>query len=301
MLFRIEVVLVADDLSEDAATVVRSAGALADLAEAELHVVHAIDPPEHGAGPGPAELQHVRETVESHLADTLPDDAEVRTSHVAAGPAHEVILKRAQELGADLIVIGPHRGRREVLAPLGTTADHLVRAAEVPCLILRRPLSLPLRRILVPTDLSESAKRALDLAFIWGAALRMPKSSGEETYLDVMHVLTGPGDATAEGGGARAEGALRLQVDGAAESLGSLSMLKVQAAVVQGSDVADAIHRAASEKGVDLLVIGTHGESERTRELVGSVSSAVAQRSETPVLLVPPPTGKTERAAGSAA
>ena len=294
MIFRIEVVLVADDLSEDAATVVRSAGALASLAEAELHVVHAVDAADHGEGPGPAELHDVRDAVESHLGDVLPDGAEVRTSHVEAGRAHEVILKRAREVGADLIVIGPHRGRRQVLAPLGTTADHLVRTAEVPCLILRRPLSLPLRRILVPTDLSESANRALDLAFIWGAALRMPKSSGETTYLDLVHVMAEAGEAADDGAHAGAESALRSQVEAAAGSLGAFSMLKVETAVLPATDVAETIQRVADEKNVDLLVIGTHGESERTRELVGSVSSAVAQRSERPVLLVPPPVEETE-------
>jgi nucleotide-binding universal stress UspA family protein len=64
--------------------------------------------------------------------------------------------------------------------------------------------------------------------------------------------------------------------------------LDIRQTLVYGSYPANEILRFSSENEVDLVVIGTHGEHPVTRAAIGSVSSAVARRSQKPVLLVPP-------------
>jgi nucleotide-binding universal stress UspA family protein len=286
MPFRIRSILLASDLSAGEREVLRSASALAALTGAELHVVHAVEPGGGDAPDGPGEGERLREStraLEEQLRRAAPDAAAAASTHAARGAADEVILRRAAEVHADLIVIGPHRTRSEGEDALGTTADRLVRTSEVPCLIVREPVSLPLRQVLVPSDLSDAAVGALKLAFVWGAALRMPTASGGETALHVLHVLA-PDDAGQDDAGR----ALHDHVQGAGERTGRASMVRVHEHVDESEAAADAILRFARAQGVDLLVMGTHGQTASRRERVGSVSSLVARRARCPVLLVPP-------------
>lgn len=287
MPFHIKAVLTATDLSQSADVVVRAAGALAALAEAELHAVHAVES-DGRSEESPDRTNDARAAFQSHLRGALPGSVDVTSSHVAKGKAYEVILRRAAEVEADLLVIGRHRGPHTTGDPLGTTADQLVRAVDVPCLIVHEPLSLPLRRILVPSDLSEAAQGAVDVAFIWGTALRMPTTSGQETRLDVVHIASPDSRTRPDAQDVDPVQGLRAQIADAEARTGYSGFLTVGTAVIDEETVEDAILRYAGENEVDLLVLGTHGQSAHTRALVGSVSSAVARRAERPLLLVPP-------------
>lgn len=300
MPFRIMSILVASDLSETARPIVRTAAALAALTEAELHVVHAAEPQGIGLEGRAQEQERLRTAdaaLQEQLRTTLPPTAVVTSHHAAAGRAHEIVLARAAEVQADLIVIGPHRERPVGDMVLGTTADRLVRTSEVPCLIAHAALSLPLRRVLVPSDLSDAAQGALDVALVWGTALRQPTASGKETRLYVLHVLPPVPDATpTEYERTRAERELQARVGTAHDRMGGVSPLQVTETVIYGGEPADEILGFAREERVDLLVMGTHGHSGLARALIGSVSSAVARRAGCPVLLVPPVFWKARQA-----
>jgi len=278
MPFRIKSILVASDLSEGSRELLRTAGTFASLTRADLHVVHAVEKTTAGEGADEAAGQRL----EKHVRAAVPATVGVTTSHTTAGRAHEAILGRALVVQADLIVIGPHRSRAQSPAVLGTTADRLVRTSDVPLLIVRGPMSLPLRGILVPSDLSDAAEGALDLALIWAAALRLPSGTGDRTWVEVLHVLPSPALQT------DVRRALQQQVAAAGERTGCASLLDVSAEVVEGDSAAAEILDRVRARGSDLLVLGTHGESALARALIGSVSSAVARRAECPVLLVPP-------------
>lgn len=110
-------ILVAVDFSDATALVLEAAGRLARAAGAELELVHAVapDPDFVGYVPGP---QHVRDDVAHGIARERHDlqalAAGLRTAglaagcHVRPGSAAGVILERAAQLDADLIVIGSH-------------------------------------------------------------------------------------------------------------------------------------------------------------------------------------------------
>jgi nucleotide-binding universal stress UspA family protein len=63
---------------------------------------------------------------------------------------------------------------------------------------------------------------------------------------------------------------------------------KVTAVVRTGQQVAVEIIDFAKERGVDLIVMSTHGRSGITRWVVGSVAHKVLTRAETPILLLRP-------------
>jgi len=287
---RIRSVLVADDRSDATNNLVRAAAAIAALAEADLHVVQAVDAhsfdpdAEAGAQEVDPPLEEARETLRQQLRYSLPATVLVESCHVASGSPHAAILERAREVAADLIVIGPHRPRQAGDRVLGTTADRVIRTSDAPCLIVRAPLSLPLRRLLVATDLSEGAQRALEVACAWGAALRTPTARGGGTELVVAHVLT----RDSAGRRARAEQELDARTAAAAEATGVGSLLAIRTEVTENGSAAEALLTMSRNLSPDLLVLGTHGRSTLGRALIGSVSSTVARKTEAPVLLVPP-------------
>jgi universal stress protein E len=288
MPFLITSILSATDLSPSAAVVLRAASAFAELTEAELHVVHAVPADEDAAAVRAGSAAAARRLREQ-LTGSVPDSAKVASTCVAAGSAHEVILERAADVCADLIVIGPHSEGSGTREALGTTADRLVRTSDVPCLIVPRAMSLPLRCVLVPSDLSAAGRDALDVALVWAAALRMPTKRGGGTRLVAMHVLPRPAaDADPVAALDAAEQALRDQLAAAGERTGFAAVLSVSEEVIAADDAAAAILRCARERAADLVVMGTHGEGALGRALIGGTSSTVARQTDFPLLMVPP-------------
>lgn len=297
MPFRVESILVASDLSDSVQDVVRTAGAFASLTGAALHVVHAV---ETGGSEDGAEVESRRKAAErelrSQLGATMEGVAKISSMRVAPGSPAEMILQAADDIEADLIVIGPHRERAGGDRPLGTTADRLVRTSSVPCLIVREAVALPLRRVLVPSDLSDAAEGALDVAFVWGAALRVPSRTGQRTVIDIVHVTrVTPGEGPSSLRGELVT-ALENQVQAACDRAGCAAPLEITMEIIDEESAPDGILRRAGETGADLLVMGTHGHSAASREAIGSVSSAIARRAECPVLLVPPAFWMTRQA-----
>lgn len=261
-------ILLATDLSEQAACAARAAIELSRLAGASLHVVHARPSKSGGA---------VSE-VSEYLERVAPDAGPVTTSRILEGAADEVIVERARVVDADVIVLGPHRERNSGV-PLGSTASAVVRTAQTPCLALPCPLSLPLMRVLVATDLSETSQAAVAVALSWASALRKPAREGGGTELRVLHVAQDDNGTAAE--------ALHRDVERARAEAGSSAHIEVQEALVHGADPAAEIVREAASNQADLLVLGTRGGGAGLAGELGSVSTAVVRQAPCPVLLVP--------------
>jgi nucleotide-binding universal stress UspA family protein len=288
MPLRIRSILAAHDGTDGASALVRTAASLAALAEAEIHILHAVEPLRLVAGAAAiagmeAERREARASLRRWILEGIEPSVPVTSCEIIEDAAHPAILERAAQVDADLILIGPHRPRAVGDRVLGSTADRVVRTSEIPCLIVHAALSLPLRRILVATDLSPAARNALEVGMTWSALLRMPMLRGGGTELTVLHVARDAESAR------RAKMALDDEVAGATERTGIGSMLAVRAAVQQAPDAGEALLEAAGGMDADLLVIGTHGRGALARALIGSVSSWIARTATIPVLLVPPP------------
>src|SRR5690606_23428017 len=144
----------------------------------DLHVVHALDIEVAPYVPLMREMTFVdpvaaaERLLDEQIERAVPPGVRVASRHVEIHPAHRSSVERAAEVGADLIVLGAHRKRTVADGSLGGTADRVIRDGDVPCLLTRAPLSLPLRRVVVPFDLSDPARGALELALGWTAAFR---------------------------------------------------------------------------------------------------------------------------------
>lgn len=80
-----------------------------------------------------------RTEVERFVASALAADEPLPSIHLMPGPPRDVILRLAEYLCCDAIVIGTHgrSGRAHMLT--GSVAESVVRAATVPVLTVRDP------------------------------------------------------------------------------------------------------------------------------------------------------------------
>ena len=140
-----EKVLVPIDFSDHTPAVLRAASELASALNAKLWLVHIADPePDfvgYDAGP-----EGVRDRVAEHLreehrdlqarAETLRERGIDARALLVQGPTVEVILREAEKLGAELIVLGSHGHGAVFRALLGSTSEGVLHKAQVPVLIV---------------------------------------------------------------------------------------------------------------------------------------------------------------------
>jgi nucleotide-binding universal stress UspA family protein len=146
--------LYATDLGLYAPYVLQHALALARTFNAELNVIHAVEPiglfaesvlqsyldedtlkELHTQG-----LNTVMETIEQRVLNGFRDElgeghqdlALIRTVRVIQGDPSNVILEQAQKLAVDLLIVGSHSRGTEGDTPLGRTVARVLQLSEVP-------------------------------------------------------------------------------------------------------------------------------------------------------------------------
>jgi nucleotide-binding universal stress UspA family protein len=141
--------------------------------------------------------------------------------------------------------------------------------------------SMQFRRILLPTDFSETSQLALECA-----ASLAHDNHGELLILHAVETL-GPENLTyGEAGSQLQPEAYRRRLLEDLEGIKpSDKELKVEYLVVEGDPV-QAILKSAAERGCDLIVMGSHGRSGLKRLLLGSVAEKVIRKAICPVLVV---------------
>lgn len=143
----IRTILVPTDFSDSADAALRWARELAQAFGAKIILLHVIDLPYQWmpvAGPAavPAPIpatvvRAIREQAGTSLSALAERTPEVRRQLVRSGHARDVILSAADDVGADVIVMGTH-GRRGVSHLfVGSVAEHVVRYSRIPVFTVR--------------------------------------------------------------------------------------------------------------------------------------------------------------------
>lgn len=295
-------VLVATDFSPIADAALDRAIAIAKLHGARMTLAYAeavVDP-----GP-PADNESAAAVELGALAAALKDDErrqletrleriraagiEVETA-VRGGSPDEAITEIAKAGGVNLIVIGTH-GRTGIgRFLLGSVAELIVRRATCDVLVSRGTATSGMfERPVVATDFSSAAERALlstmDLVGpgipiqlvhawqypvgAWGLGLLGEDSTAAVT---VREAIT----RTADEHGARLLAAHRR--DGH----------PLQFELAEGA-AADVVTQLATERGYDLVAIGTHGHRGLERFLLGSVAERTVRHAPCSVLIAHAP------------
>jgi universal stress protein E len=293
-------ILVGTDLSYDSHSALKAAGHLLPPDAGEIHVVHVLprrdawllqpgdSAPEAEQAPSDeSDISDDRARLARHVEDArLNRELQL---HVRVGRPFQVIKATAEEVAADLIVLGRHNPRRAFDGLLGSTAERVVRTAKVPCLPVNRPLEATPRRIMVATDLSPHSERAAQVAVAWANQWATNQHSqgpqaGRHVHVDLVSIAdyARPSYQPLE----RA-GALQRQEKAVSEAAGDA--VKVKSRVVSFPLAPEGIHEIAEELGVDLVFMGTHGHGPVLRHLFGSVTSEVIRTLPLPVVIIPLP------------
>jgi nucleotide-binding universal stress UspA family protein len=273
----LKTILVAIDPDDPSPVAIETASLLAKAAGAELHAVHAVGPPGPGSAQPDAGGWRSRTEAALHRAGVGDGDASI---HVVHGHPADAIRSLGERLSADVIVVGRHRSETRG-GPLGGTASALAERAPMPCLVVARALSLPLERVLVPIDRSDTARGALLVGLSWASALRASVRSAGSTALVALHVEL-PDEAA---GGSTS---LQVELDTLRREAGTWAGVALEGTTAPGSDAAKTIIDYATADEADLVVIGTRGLGLDETTRMGSVSASVAASLQTPLLLVPP-------------
>ena len=284
-------ILVATDLSSGAMEALHSAIAVARSTGAELHVMHAHETPFPRSERGrdlvtvQREVREKRADLATLLTNEVPSDVTVASSRVLEGAPATAILQEARAVKANLIVLGSHRNRGIADRFIGSTAERVLREATVPCLLANGPVSFPLRRMVVASDLSGAARRALDATLVWAREI----AADPGAIVGVAHVFSAESHVDLPWAEHDVELNLRKSVANAVREAGS--QVQTEVSILRGSDPVSELLDYARNVDAQLIVMGTNSESVLVRAVVGSVSSGMIRRSEIPVLLVPSPAG----------
>ena len=134
--------LMAVDLSDESATVAERAGALAAANGATLHIIHVIEPLSFAYGGDiPMDFSGIQEEIhqqaKTQLAAFASDlNIDEDHQHIVLGRPEVEIHSTAEELGADLIVVGSH-GRYGLALLMGSTANGVLHGAGCDVLAVR--------------------------------------------------------------------------------------------------------------------------------------------------------------------
>jgi nucleotide-binding universal stress UspA family protein len=280
---------VGTNFSPEADLAVRSAATLAREIGAHLDLVHVVHRPAlyervlHRQQLSDDEVQaRADEQLRQSAGGATLAGLDV-SYHIRIGTPYEEVLAACRELGDGLLVVGARKrsGLTDLL--VGSTAERVLRKADVPVLLARRALPQKPACILAPTDFSDASRPALieaiALARRWTARL---------VLLHVIEpIVQAYAWATDLAGGeiyVIEPDQLQPEWDALIASL-PLDRVTCEQQTIKG-EVSTTVAAAAQALGADLIVMGTHGRTGLTHALLGSVAEGVARAADTCVLTV---------------
>jgi len=201
---------------------------------------------------------------------------------VETGVPHKEILRVAEEEKVDLIAMGKRGLGLKDRILLGSNTNKVLRMAKVPVLAVRHKKGdkIDIKKVLVPTDLSELTSISLDLA------IDLANIFDSTIYL--LHVL-------------QLHHSYEISTSKVIEELRMLALKELRSQLdripkekTKGINIREkvtlflrawfGIVHFTEEEGIDLIIMTTHGRNGLSRFILGSVAEKVISESPCPVL-----------------
>lgn len=135
-------ILIAVDLSDESSMVVQRAKAVAEGGTEDLHLIHVIEPLSFAYGVDiPMDFSGLQDEIQAQAKQQLlkfgsNNGIGEERQHIVLGRPEVEIHSAAEEIGADLIVIGSH-GRYGLALLMGSTANGVLHGATCDVLAVR--------------------------------------------------------------------------------------------------------------------------------------------------------------------
>lgn len=255
-----------------AGTVVRLVGAVDTLTDWTY-----LAPPPPGLA-GDADPQRTLFDTIQHLSEPLRRRGHATETVVVRGRPADVLLAEADDLGADLVVVGNRGLGVAASALLGSVSATLVDHAACPVLVAREPR---VSRVLIATDGSQSSEAIPAVLAAWDAFRGLP--------VEVVCVQPPPRWSASEGGPWLLDAAHevdRHQVMASEMAARLVAAGWTAKSSVRKGEVAREIERGAGDLGADLIITGSRGLGGLKRLLMGSVAHHVMLHSQRSVLVM---------------
>lgn len=287
--------LAATDFSADARRAAHRAALLAQAHQLPLTLLHVLEvdrltelaawlkgkPDIAAAMAGQAEMQL------SVAAELLRQSTgvEARTALQQGAPLAALCAAGAE---AGLLVLGAHGARTVREFAIGTTADRLLRIAQVPMLVVKsEPPESPgfYRRVLALTDFSPASEAALAFALTLAPQADFRLVHALELPYDGQLFVAGVSDEDALSFRAHERSLVLSRLNALLDKLG-LQRARVTVSVPYGEARAQAM-AVAQDFAPDLIVVGKQGQSKLEDLFLGSVTRAMLSEAGCDVLVVP--------------
>jgi len=284
-------ILFPTDGSDPAESVLDYALRIASEHEATIHVINVVDTGQDGLVRLRDDVIDVLEREGEVIVNETAERATERdisvVSEVLQGDPHTSIVEYSDRSDIDLIVMPTHGRRGLERTLLGSVTERVITTADVPVVAVNpdrnRPLTYPCRNLLVPIDGSRGAALALN------EGVAVAKATGATLHL--LHVVEtgslGPEVRSVSTESELTERANEIIAD-ATETATSASLGRVVSEIEDGVP-SEAIRSYAEANGVDLAILGTHGETDFSRYVLGGVSAKIVRTSPVPVMWVREP------------
>jgi len=287
--------LAATDFSSASRHAADRAALLARQTGAQMHLLHVVSGNALaqlqqllGLGSPPVEqalIDEAKRTLDTLASElTLGRDVAVEASLVQGSVPAE-ISRQAEELDADLVVLGARGAGFMHRLSLGSTAERLLHKTLRPLLVVRQRAHEPYRRVLVPVDFSPWSATALDLAH----------SIAPGAHLVLLHAYAVPFEGKLHVAGVDGVAIVKYRLQAQQHALQQLHALAAAAGLLPADWTPGVLYGDASSHIVeqeevqdcDLIVIGKHGQNMFEELLLGSVSRHVLAESKGDVLVSP--------------
>jgi nucleotide-binding universal stress UspA family protein len=197
----------------------------------------------------------------------------------------------AEEIAADLVVVGAGRRRTLVEKFLGSTADRIVRSSAVPVLVVKDPDDGPYRHVMAAIDLSPTS------LFVARTAVDIHTDGAVELVhaVEVAHALEQAFLRSATIGG-RVSGYKAALIAKAKERLcrlaaGLEARHEPRIRAVAGNPIA-VLMRLSAREGPNLIVASRHSNGTFQRMLLGSVAMRLLRQCRCDILIASAPAAR---------
>lgn len=278
-------ILCPTDFSPGAEQALRTAIQIAKTTDAELVLAHVWHVPAIAFANEQLALSSVSQNAMDEAQrelDAAVRDASARlarpaTATMRKGVPWSEIVSLLEDQAFDLCVIGTQGRTGLARVLLGSVTEKVVRHAPCSVLVIRPDNGAKaFQHVLVPTDFSTSAARALDLAE------SLVSSEGRITLLHVLEVA-GPCP------GRVSEADVAYLDDRAGTALRDLAVTKSSARIAAvprvGWPGVQILAELDEDQSIDLVAMGSHGRTGIKRALIGSVAEKVVRYAHCPVLV----------------
>ncbi len=301
---RLQSIVVGMDFSNYSEHALAQAARLARWNKARLYVVHVVDErlvqEVHSVIHKSSDLDHFKEEIHEHevaelenevltvmARNEMPDDVQV---DVRIGTPIDELLQKVHEVSADLLVLGMYGASTKPGGNVGALVTKCVRKIPAKVMLVRPEHTVEFKRVVACIDFSDNSLLAIQ------QAIHIAKQ--DQAHLHLVHVFYGPWNhlhymsATSSSDPTyqqQYKDLLKVKLNNCLKTFkNQIEDLEVTCDLYEHQNYAEGISHYIKEKDIDLVVLGTRGQTKLKYVLMGSTAERVVRNSGCSLLAIKP-------------